>query len=312
MESPFEIVRAATDEAPQQEARSRLGARKLPPSLANLDASAPAYQLDEELRAVLNAALVVGAPLLLTGEPGTGKTQVAFYLKWYFNAPLETFYVKSTSTVRDLLYDFDAVAYLRSANDPAPNAKKERKDFMNPGPLWKAYSRSRNDKEVSVVLIDEIDKAPRDFPNDLLLELDKHQIQNPFEPGQTISADPDRRPIIIVTSNAERRLPDAFLRRCISHRLELSKTVVRKAVEARWKSDFPRLTEEMLKKAIEQFFRLRELPLEKKPSTAELLVWLAILSAKGLEERSLDVSLSDLPAIWSLIKLPEDRERLPR
>src|SRR3954447_10103617 len=150
-------------------ARQRLESRRLPTALHNLAESAKFFQLDRRLETAINMALAVGAPLLLTGEPGTGKTQVAWYLGWYFGIPVFPYQVRSTATADDMKYDFDAMAYLRNAQQKDV-PERSRETFLRPKALWQAY-----DCEIpSVLLIDEIDKAPRDFPNDLLLELANH------------------------------------------------------------------------------------------------------------------------------------------
>ena len=160
----FQLVRRTdnSDAHDRAAARQRLAARSLPKALHNLEESAKYFQLDPELETAINMALTVGAPLLLTGEPGTGKTQVAWYLGWYFDIPVHTYQVRSTSTADDMKYDFDAVAYLRNAQDPKAEAQ-ERTEFLREKALWQAY-KSETD---CVLLIDEIDKAPRDFPKRL-------------------------------------------------------------------------------------------------------------------------------------------------
>jgi MoxR-like ATPase len=254
-------------------------------------------------------ALAVGAPLLLTGEPGTGKTQVAWYLGWYFGIQVYAYQVRSTSTADDIKYDFDAVAYLRNAQDKEA-ARMERTDdrVLRHKALWEAY----DDPGASVLLIDEIDKAPRDFPNDLLLELDKHEFQHPFL-NKTIRPRHDKPPIVVITSNVERRLPDAFLRRCIFYHLKLTPELVQAAVRAR-AGDFPHLDTATQDAALDRFWQLyRHEQLLKRPSTAEVLVWLAILSAKGTTADELqNAPLAELPGLHALIKDQGDIDRLSR
>ena len=202
------------DRNPQR--RNALAQRSMPETLCSHSAAARHYQPDDDLVDAVNVALAVGAPLLLTGEPGTGKTQVAHFLAWYFDLDLAeqpfTLSVRSTTTADDLLYHFDAVAYLHAANDPKQRGEPlDRAQFIKPGPLWRAYEC----KAPAVVLIDEVDKAPRDFPNDLLDVLDQHKFYV-RELERTI----DRQgppPVVVITSNSERRLPEPFLRRCIFH-----------------------------------------------------------------------------------------------
>lgn len=286
------------------EAGQQLAARMLPAAVTEFSASAPKYQLNEALETALNMALCVGAPLLLTGEPGTGKTQVAWYLKWYFNINLYGYQVRSTSTADDMKYDFDAIGYLRAAQ--SQDKTKSRGDFLDKKALWQAY----DDSMESVVLIDEIDKAPRDFPNDLLQELDKHCFKHPFE-DHMIKPTCTRPPIVIITSNGERRLPDAFLRRCIAHYIELDEGLIKAAVRAR-AGDFPRLDESTQDVAMSRFWDLRDREmLRKKPSTAELLMWLTILSAKRVDRETLRTAkLNQLPYLSALIKDHDDMKRL--
>jgi len=284
--------------------RKQLDARQLPQALNDHQAGASTYQPDDDLLIAINSALVVGAPLLLTGEPGTGKTQVAYYLSWFLGVPLFPYQVRSTSTAQDLKYDFDAVAYLRSAQHPEEQ-RRHRNDFLTRKALWLAYDHPGS----SVLLIDEIDKAPRDFPNDLLLELDQHRFKHPFDGQDIVSR--IQPPVVVITSNAERRLPDAFLRRCVLHAIELDETLIEQAVAARV-GEFPRLKEPARREAINRFWELRGAEgLSKPPSTAELLSWLAVLSARGVSADTLrSAELADLPSLGVLIKDAADRKNL--
>lgn len=298
---PFELL-APDDRTPER--REALGRRVLPPSLGSHREAARSFQPDADLVDAVNVALSVGAPLLLTGEPGTGKTQVAFYLAWFFDIEehLYPLHVRSTTTAEDLLYRFDAVAYLHAANDPARRGEKvEKADFVEKGPLWRAYDAAGP----AVVLLDEIDKAPRDFPNDLLNVLDQHTFHVP-EAGRTVSRGAGAPPIVIITSNSERRLPEPFLRRCIFHHIEFTEDLLRRAVEARI-GDFPNLAVEVREEAIQRFLDLRGRDLRKKPATAELLVWLTILSARGgVTVEDLRAPVRSLPALAALIKDRDD------
>jgi MoxR-like ATPase len=284
--------------------REALAARRLPETLGSLQSSAPFFQPDAALVDAVNVALAVGAPLLLTGEPGTGKTQVAHYLAWYFDVEDHFFplYVASTTTREDLLYSFDAVAYLHAASDPRRKEEAiEKARFVRKGPLWRAYEAAGP----SIVLLDEIDKAPRDFPNDLLHVLDQHSFVV-SETGERIQRAEGPPPIVLITSNSERRLPEPFLRRCIFHHIAFTEELVRRAVEARM-GDFPDLSEEVREAAIQRFLELRGRDLRKKPATAELLVWLTILSAQGgVEVRDLEVEPKRLPALSALLKDRDD------
>jgi MoxR-like ATPase len=197
------------------------------------------------------------------------------------------------------------VGYLHWAQSDkdGTDATRSRRDFLQKRALWEAYDCESE----SVILIDEIDKAPRDFPNDLLHELDQHRFQHPFADTEIIVPRCGRPPILVVTSNDERRLPDAFLRRCIFHRIELTRGLIEAAV-ATHLDDFPRLDEATRTAARERFWELRETPLDKKPSTAELLVWLCILSARGTTAGEIRAPrpLAELPGISALVKDAQD------
>lgn len=304
----FHLVRPIAEPARHDAsaALAQLRRREIPKSRTDLAEAARHFQLDPRLATAINQALVVGAPLLLTGEPGTGKTQVAYFLQRYFGIALYEFNVRSTSTAKELKYDFDAVAYLRAANLAKEDDPSTRVTFLRPGPLWLAYT----DREISVVLIDEIDKAPRDFPNDLLQELDRHRFDHPFDPTKKLQAPDGRPPIVIVTSNAERELPAPFLRRCIHHHLEITRSLVEQIVRSRV-GDFPDLDKPALDEAISRFFDLRTLSrLSRTPSTAELLVWLSILSAQNTKVDALRQPLAKLPALNALIKSVDDLKEL--
>ena len=297
-ENPFFELLVLDDRRPAR--RDALAGRQLPPTLGDHREAAQHYRPGPDLVDAVNVALAVGAPLLLTGEPGTGKTQVGHYLAWFFDVPLFELYVHSNTTAEDLLYRFDAVGYLRAANDPRQKDAK-RADFVDRGPLWEAYEVDGP----SVVLIDEIDKAPRDLPNDLLNVLDQHTFYVP-ESKLTVSRGTKPPPVVVITSNSERRLPEAFLRRCVFHHIDLTPELMRRSVEARF-GDFPQLPEPVREAAIERFLELRGRGVRKKPATAELLVWLTVLSARGgVTVEELMGPLEKLPAISTLVKDRDD------
>ncbi len=269
-------------------------------------AAAPYFQPSDELVDAINIALAVEAPLLLTGEPGTGKTQVAFYVAHYFGLlekkRLFRLYVRSTTRAEDLLYRFDEVAYFRAAQDPARRQDEEidKSAFVDEGPLWQAYAA----EGPAIVLIDEIDKAPRDFPNDLLNVLDQHEFK--VHPTGEVLRPQKAPPLIVITSNSERRLPEPFLRRVIFHNILFDEEVLRRAVAAR--GAYLELDEGVREAAIERFLELRSQNLRKKPATAELLVWLAVLSAQGglTADTLRGLPLTKLPGLATLVKDRED------
>lgn len=275
------------------------------------------FKPSDDLVTAVNIALAVHAPLLLTGEPGTGKTQVAYYLAWYFGIEDNLFSldVRSTTTAGDLLYRFDTVAYFHAAQDPArAHEEIDRGAFIDKGPLWQAFECDGP----AIVLIDEIDKATRDFPNDLLNVLDQHQFAVPDLPHRDNRApvikldDGKPPPLVVITSNSERRLPEPFLRRCIFHHIAFSTEVLRHAVAAHVGA-FPNLDAAVREAAIERFLELRRLQLRKRPATAEFLVWLSVLSARG---QRIDLArlqrgpLRELPALATLVKDRDDLNRL--
>lgn len=290
--------------------------RSTPESLFSHQAGADLFVPGDALVDAINVSLALGAPLLLTGEPGTGKTQVAFYVAKRFGLNLDEqllpLYVRSTSVANDLLYHFDAVAWFREAQT---RGARPQEDFVKPGPLWKAYDLLRQGRP-AVVLIDEIDKAPRDFPNDLLNVLHQHRFfvpeyQNLPADRQWIQRPADRAPpVVIITSNSERRLPEPFLRRCVFHHIELDEALVQRAVDAH-RPAFANLTDATVKAGLRRFFDLRALGLRKPPATSEFLWWLAVLSAGGYDAVRVDQTpLADLPALSVLVKDTDDLERL--
>jgi MoxR-like ATPase len=236
------------------------------------------YIITDELQLAVDAALTLGRPLLVKGEPGTGKTQLAIEVACRLSAPLYQWHVKSTTRAQQGLYEYDAVSRLRDSQ-LGDNRVNDIGHYIVHGVLWDAFDCA----EQSVVLIDEIDKADIEFPNDLLQELDRMSF-TVYETRETVSA--RHRPLVIITSNNEKELPDAFLRRCFFHYIAFpDRPTMQRIVHAH----YPTLKQDLLKAALEVFFDLREVPgLKKKPSTSELLDWLKLLIADELPADALD------------------------
>jgi MoxR-like ATPase len=231
------------------------------------------YVATDDLMMAVNAAVTLQRPLLVKGEPGTGKTQLAREIARALNRPLLDWAIKSTTKAQHGLYEYDAVSRLRDSQ--LGDAKvQDIGNYIVKGKLWEAFEAETQ----PVLLIDEIDKADIEFPNDLLRELDQMEFYV-YETRETIKA--RNRPIIIITSNNEKELPDAFLRRCFFHYIRFpEKETMQKIVDVH----FPDLKKNLTKDAMEVFFGLRELPgLKKKPSTSELLDWLKLLVAEDID-----------------------------
>lgn len=237
----------------------------------------PDYIITDELQQAVDAALTLSRPLLVKGEPGTGKTQLALEIAERLNAPLFQWHVKSTTRAQQGLYEYDAVSRLRDSQ-LGDERVKNIGNYILHGVLWDAFTS----EERAVVLIDEIDKADIEFPNDLLQELDRMSF-NVYETRETITA--KQRPLVIITSNNEKELPDAFLRRCFFHYIEFpDKSTMHRIVAAH----YPTIKQDLLSSAMDVFFDLREVPgLKKKPSTSELLDWLKLLIADDLPAEAL-------------------------
>jgi MoxR-like ATPase len=230
------------------------------------------YVATEDMTVAVNAAMVLERPLLVKGEPGTGKTVLAEEIARAVGAPLLTWHIKSTTKAQQGLYEYDAVSRLRDSQLGDPRVSDIR-NYIKRGKLWDAFTAD----ERPVLLIDEIDKADIEFPNDLLLELDRMEF-HVYETGETVKA--RRRPIVVITSNNEKELPDAFLRRCFFHYIRFPDAdTMTRIVEVHYPGIKRRLTEE----ALRIFFQIREVPgLKKKPSTSELLDWLKLLLSEDI------------------------------
>ena len=257
------------------------------------------YVTSDALQQAIDASLTLERPLLVKGEPGTGKTELAHEIARRLEAPFFTWHIKSTTRAQHGLYEYDAVSRLRDSQ--LGEAKvADIGNYIVPGVLWDAFEST----ERAVVLIDEIDKADIEFPNDLLQELDRMSF-HVHETRQTVEA--RVRPLVIITSNNEKELPDAFLRRCFFHYIEFpDREILEQIVDAH----LPDIKPDLLSAALEVFFDLREVPgLKKKPSTSELLDWLKLLVADELPPEALAASdlRSALPHLHgALLKNEQD------
>jgi len=231
------------------------------------------YVADDELSAAVNAAIALERPLLVKGEPGTGKTELARQVSRALGMELIEWHVKSTTKARQGLYEYDAVARLRDSQ-LGDDRVHDIKNYIRKGKLWEAFEADKR----PVLLIDEIDKADIEFPNDLLQEIDRMEF-HVYETGETIKA--KERPVVIITSNNEKELPDAFLRRCFFHYIAFpDEAVMRAIVEVH----FPGLKGRLLSEALKLFFDIRQVPgVKKKPSTSELLDWLKLLMVEDID-----------------------------
>jgi MoxR-like ATPase len=230
------------------------------------------YVTTEDLTVAVNAAIVLERPLLVKGEPGTGKTVLAEEIAKAVHAPLLAWHIKSSTKAQQGLYEYDAVSRLRDSQLGDPRVSDIRY-YIRRGKLWDAFATDVR----PVLLIDEIDKADIEFPNDLLLELDRMEF-HVYETGETIVA--RQRPIVIITSNNEKELPDAFLRRCFFHYIKFpDPETMTRIVEVH----YPGIKRRLIEEALRIFFQVREVPgLKKKPSTSELLDWLKLLLSEDI------------------------------
>ena len=235
------------------------------------------YVATQDLTIAVNAAVTLERPLLVKGEQGTGKTELARQVAAALGLPIIEWHIKSTTRAQHGLYEYDAVSRLRDSQlgDARVN---DVKNYISQGKLWQAFAH----KGKCVLLIDEIDKADIEFPNDLLQELDRMEFFV-YETGETIRA--ETRPIVIITSNNEKELPDAFLRRCFFHYIRFPDMETMKAIVA---VHFPQIKGQLLSTALTQFYEVRDQPgLKKKPSTSEVLDWLKLLLAEDLAPEDL-------------------------
>ncbi|MFS0736245.1 MoxR family ATPase [Sphingomonas sp. 1P06PA] len=230
------------------------------------------YVATDDLKVAVNAAVTLRRPLLVKGEPGTGKTVLAEQIAKAANAPLIAWHVKSTTKAQQGLYEYDAVARLRDGQLGDPRVH-DIANYIRRGKLWEAFTSPT----LPVLLIDEIDKADIEFPNDLLQELDRMAF-DVYETKETIAA--RERPIVVITSNNEKDLPDAFLRRCFFHYIKFPD---RETMQAIIDVHFPGIQKSLVSRAMDIFYEVREVPgLKKKPSTSELIDWLKLLLAEDM------------------------------
>jgi MoxR-like ATPase len=235
------------------------------------------YIATQDLKIAVNAAVALERPLLIKGEPGTGKTVLAYEMARALNAPLITWHIKSTTKAHNGLYEYDAVSRLRDSQLGEERVHDVR-NYLKPGKLWEAFTSPVR----PILLIDEIDKADIEFPNDLLQELDRMEFYV-HETDETIRA--EVRPIVVITSNNEKELPDAFLRRCFFHYIRFPDDETMKAIIA---VHFPGIKPRLVSEALKTFYEIRDTPgLKKKPSTSELLDWLKLLMVDDVQPETL-------------------------
>ena len=257
------------------------------------------YVATDDLKIAVNAAATLERPLLIKGEPGTGKTQLAFEVAEAFKAPLITWHIKSTTKAQQGLYEYDAVTRLRDSQLGDERVKDVR-NYIKKGKLWEAFTAPAR----PILQLDEIDKADIELPNDLLLELDRMEFFV-YETGETIKA--KVRPIVMITSNNEKELPDAFLRRCFFHYIKFpERDTMQQIIDVH----FPDIKQKLVSEALNVFYQLRDVPgLKKKPSTSELLDWLKLLMVEDIGPETLrekDPSKLIPPLHGALLKNEQD------
>ena len=263
------------------------------------------YVSTEDLSMAVNATIALERPLIIKGEPGTGKTLLAIEVAESLGMELIEWHVKSTTKASQGLYEYDAVTRLRDSQ-LGDERVKDIKNYIKKGKLWEAFE---SDKQV-VLLIDEIDKADIEFPNDLLLELDKMEFFV-YETGETIKA--KNRPIVIITSNNEKELPDAFLRRCFFHYIKFPDAGTMEEIV---NVHFPEIKQDLIREAFQIFYDMREVPgIKKKPSTSELIDWLKLLMTDDVDAKTLkekDPKKLIPPLHGALLKNEQDVHLLER
>jgi MoxR-like ATPase len=235
------------------------------------------YVATDDLKIAVNASIALERPLLIKGEPGTGKTVLAEEIARAIDAPLLSWHIKSTTKAAQGLYEYDAVSRLRDSQ-LGDSRVSDISNYIKRGKLWEAFTSDKR----PVLLIDEIDKADIEFPNDLLLEIDRMEF-HVYETGETIKA--AQRPVVIITSNNEKELPDAFLRRCFFHYIKFPDAeTLQKIVDVH----YPGIKQNLVSEALKIFLAVREAPgLKKKPSTSELLDWLKLLVSEDIDAATL-------------------------
>jgi len=257
------------------------------------------YIATDDLRVAVNAAIALERPLLIKGEPGTGKTVLAYELSKALDAPLITWHIKSTTKAQQGLYEYDAVTRLRDSQLGEERVKDVR-NYLKKGKMWEAFEAPKR----PILLIDEIDKADIEFPNDLLQELDRMEFYV-YETDETIKA--TVRPIVLITSNNEKELPDAFLRRCFFHYIKFPEAETMQAIVD---VHYPDIKQKLVAEALRIFYDMRKVPgLKKKPSTSELLDWLKLLMVEDIDEsvlRERDPSKLIPPLHGALLKNEQD------
>jgi MoxR-like ATPase len=261
------------------------------------------YIASNSLKQAVNAAILLEKPLLIKGEPGTGKTMLAEELAKSLDTTLIQWHIKSTTKAQQGLYEYDAVSRLRDSQ-LGDERVHDIGNYIVKGKLWQAFTYGEENNKRPVLLIDEIDKADIEFPNDLLLELDKMEF-HVYETGERVVA--KQRPIVIITSNNEKELPDAFLRRCFFHYIDFpSSDEMQQIVDVH----HPDVKQDLVRQALEVFFGLREVNgIKKKPSTSELLDWLKLLMAEDIDAKTLhDKSQIGglMPMFGALLKNEQD------